>query len=403
MRNNTNGRPKPLPKHGLHKSSGQGYVRIPGFKMVYTGKWGTLEAEEKYNQLIAEWLEAKKGIPASWEPVNCYDVNDLLFDYMKWAEDYYVAEDGSQGREMVNLRIALRPLRQRFGLLPAAEFSPLKLKAYRQVMVDEARLKRETINQRVGIVKRLFSWGVEEEKVPASVGHGLGVVRHLRRGRHGLSSQRIIQPAPREDLEAVLPFLVPTHAAMLRVQAWTGMRPGEMVRMRMEDIDRENPKLWIYRPVHHKTERYGIAREIVLGPQCIFCIRRFIQRHATGYLFQPRDAFAEQKARRAEERKTKPTTAQRKKMREVASNPRRKFSDFIQVTNFAEAIRRGCKEAGVPRFTPNQVRHLVATEVREKYGLEATQAVLGHQRISTTQIYAKVSNDHQELVAREMG
>ena len=315
MRNNTNGRPKPLPKHGMHKSSGQGYVRIPGFKMVYTGKWGTPEADDRYNQLIAEWLGAKKEIPASWEPVDCYDVNDLLFDYMKWAEDYYRAEDGTQGREIGNLRIALRPLRQQFGLLPAEEFSPLKLKAYRQIMVEESRLKRETINQRVGIVKRLFSWGVEEEKVPASVGHGLTVVRGLRRGRNGLSSQRIIQPVPREDLNAVLPFLVPTHAAMLRVQSWTGMRPGEMVQMRVEDIDRENPDLWIYRPVHHKTERHGHKREIVLGPQCILCLRRFIQRHPSGYLFQPGDAFAEQREYRAKERKTKPTPSQRQKTR----------------------------------------------------------------------------------------
>lgn len=182
MRNNSNGGQRRLPKHGFHKPSGQGYVRIPGFKMVYTGKWGTPAAEEKYGRLIADWLNAAKQVPTQWQESGAYDVTDLLFDYMIWADDYYRGDDGSSSREIANLRLALRPLRLQYGRLPVGEFSPLKLKAYRQVMVEESRLTRETINQRVGIVKRLFDWGVSEEKVPAEVGHSLRVVRHLRRG-----------------------------------------------------------------------------------------------------------------------------------------------------------------------------------------------------------------------------
>ncbi|MGN6371354.1 MAG: tyrosine-type recombinase/integrase [Phycisphaerae bacterium] len=38
---------------------------------------------------------------------------------------------------------------------------------------------------------------------------------------------------------------------------------------------------------------------------------------------------------------------------------------------------------------PHQVRHSVATEVRDKFGVDFSQALLGHVNLSATQIYAE--------------
>ncbi len=40
-------------------------------------------------------------------------------------------------------------------------------------------------------------------------------------------------------------------------------------------------------------------------------------------------------------------------------------------------------------WAPNRLRHSRATAIREQYGLEAAQAVLGHSNADVTQIYAE--------------
>jgi hypothetical protein len=69
-----------------------------------------------------------------------------------------------------------------YGEAPAAEFSPLKLKAVRQRMID-AGLCRGVSNQRVGRIVRMFKWAVAEEKKPVTTYQALKTVKGLERGR----------------------------------------------------------------------------------------------------------------------------------------------------------------------------------------------------------------------------
>jgi integrase len=57
----------------------------------------------------------------------------------------------------------------------------------------------------------------------------------------------------------------------------------------------------------------------------------------------------------------------------------------------------------VPTWTPNQLRHTFATEVRKRYGLESAQVLLGHQRCDVTQVYAERNLDLALKVAAEVG
>lgn len=40
-------------------------------------------------------------------------------------------------------------------------------------------------------------------------------------------------------------------------------------------------------------------------------------------------------------------------------------------------------------WSPNQLRHTAATEIRAAFGLKAAQVVLGHSNAITTEIYAE--------------
>jgi integrase len=56
------------------------------------------------------------------------------------------------------------------------------------------------------------------------------------------------------------------------------------------------------------------------------------------------------------------------------------------------AVRRACITAKVTPFTPYQLRHLKATELRERYGLEHVRAVLGHSFQAMSDHYSKAAD-----------
>ncbi|MCL2624681.1 MAG: tyrosine-type recombinase/integrase, partial [Planctomycetaceae bacterium] len=71
--------------------------------------------------------------------------------------------------------------------------------------------------------------------------------------------------------------------------------------------------------------------------------------------------------------------------------------------SYSRAIARACQRAGVTPWSVNQLRHLAATEVRQKYGLEVAQIMCGHKHARTTEIYAEVDHEKGIEVAREIG
>ena len=75
----------------------------------------------------------------------------------------------------------------------------------------------------------------------------------------------------------------------------------------------------------------------------------------------------------------------------------------ITRTAFCRAITRACEKAGIDRWVPHQMRHTTGHNVREEFGLEHTQAVLGHSKASMTEHYAKASRTKAAEVARKVG
>ena len=234
-------------------------------------------------------------------------------------------------------------------------------------MVLKVGLCRKTINQRIDRIRRVFRWGAENELVPAAVSQALATVRGLQAGRTAARESAPVKPAPRQHVEAVVAVLTDPVRAMVELQLLTGMRPGEVIAMRMADLDMAG-EVWVYRPVQHKTAWRGHEREILLGPKAQEVLRRVLGKGLrVGCLFRPRK---------------RPGYT-----RDVYGN----------------AVIRACERAGVPRFRPNQIRHLVATEVRKTFGLEAAQVALGHKRADITQVYAERDREKGVEVARKIG
>ena len=55
---------------------------------------------------------------------------------------------------------------------------------------------------------------------------------------------------------------------------------------------------------------------------------------------------------------------------------------------YLRAIYTACEDAGVDKWSPNQLRHNAATRLRATHGLDVVQIVLGHSSADVTEIYA---------------
>jgi integrase len=60
-------------------------------------------------------------------------------------------------------------------------------------------------------------------------------------------------------------------------------------------------------------------------------------------------------------------------------------------------------KTAIPFWHPHQLRHTRATELRRRFGLEATQAILGHASLGATQVYAEVDRLTAERIMGEVG
>jgi integrase len=386
------------PSYCLHKASGQAVVRIDG-KDHYLGRYGSPESKAEYDRLIGEWLLGGRQTPRRDEPPSL-SVSQLLLRYWQFAEQHYRdPQDGTPSRELDNLKDALRPLRKLYGHTPACDFGPLALRAVREAMI-RAGLCRNVINCRVNRIRRVFKWAVSVELLPAAVLQALRSVEGLRRGRGGVRETEKVKPVAEEHVLAVFPHLPGPVRAMVELQWLTSCRAGEIRVMRGMDLDVSKP-VWVYRPGSHKNAHRGQDRLIFLGPRAQQVVKEFLKPDLQAYLFCPRDLVEATRRQRALARTTKRTPSELARQRKARSS--RKAGLRYSRRSYRQAIVRACRKAGVPVWSPLQLRHAAATRIRAQYGVEMARVILGHTKVETSQIYAEADWGKAERVMAEIG
>jgi integrase len=429
-------KPPKNPSYRLHAPSGRAVVRLSdgvgGRRDVYLGEYGSPESHAEYDRVIAEWKGNGRRLAPTPSAAGGLSVSELLLAYWQFVERYYV-KNGEQTDQVARVKQALRPVRELYGHTPAAAFGPKALKAIRERWIAAGHA-RGYINALTGCVRRVWKWGVAEELVPPTTYQALAALDGLKKGRADVKEPEPIRPVPEADVEAVLPHLMPTVAAMVRLQLLTGMRPGEVILVRPCDVDRSGP-VWVYRPESHKTEHHDAIRAVFIGPKGQEVLRPFLNGRAPdAYCFSPREATAQFRAKQRKERKTKVQPSQLCRQK---AKPRKEPGDCYSVDTYGNAVERACDAAFSPppplakrddenrkewkhrltaeekaalkawrkahRWHPNQLRHAKATEVRRRFGLEAAQVLLGHSRADVTQVYAERDHGLAAKVAAELG
>jgi len=125
--------------------------------------------------------------------------------------------------------------------------------------------------------------------------------------------------------------------------------------------------VWTYRPKHHKGAWRGKSRAVAIGPRCQALLAEYPTGDPAAPVFVSRRGSA------------------------------------YTVSGYRQAIEAACSRAGIPVWTPHQLRHAAATEVRQRFGLDAARATLGHSTTDTTEIYAARDASIASQVASQIG
>lgn len=434
-----------VPKYRKHKASGQGIVTLNG-QDVYCGPFEAPASKAKYDRLIAEWLSNGRCRIRSDSPEEieaAISVNELVVAFWNHAETYYRRPDGTQTHEIETLRQAVRPLVDLYGAVPVDQFGPRSLKAVREQMV-QCGWCRPHINKQISRLKSIFRWGTEEELVPGSVHYALRAVRGLKKGRTKAREPDAVRPVPESMIEGIKPFVSDIVWSMIRLQLLTGARPGEITRMRQQDLD-TTTDVWAYAPEGHKTAHHGHRRVIYMGPEAQQIIKPFLTPDCVrGYLFSPAESDRQMRLRRRRRRKT-PISCGNRAGTNVKKSPRTKAGEYYEVAAYRRMITRACDQAFPPpaklrcrkvpgkkglrretyaewkrrlgpakwaalqkwqrehRWHPHQLRHNAATRIRREHGIDAARAVLGHRGLAVTDVYAEIDANLAVQIARQTG
>jgi integrase len=381
-------------------SSKQARIRHPGTgRHVYLGVHSSPASWAEYQRLLSEWRAGRLSSPG--RPDNSSDnrpdnspartVRDLVGLYLRHLESRAARKGDARGAG--DAACALAPLCRLLGHLPVVDLRPLALsgalaaaasgawlsdaeRAARRAAGHKLTWSRPYARRCLGRWKAAVRWAEAQELVPAGTSHGLAVTPGLEEGQ--AEDRPRVVPAPEDAVAAALPCLHPVTRALVECLLLTGARPGELFRLTPADLNRTGEVelaggyrvklgagVWAYQPLAHKSAYRGHRRVVLLGPRAQAVLTPLLAGRAPGTpVFCPREA-----------RHAIPEGSDRA--------PRLRYDRHT----LRQAVARACDHAGVPRFTPYQLRHNAASRLAAEFGPEVARIVLGHADLKVTATY----------------
>ena len=357
-----------FPSYLLHKPTGQARVRIAG-QDHYLGEYGSEASRIAYGQLVAKLAggisidpiaRSKRGstttIESEQDPGP--SVGELCIVFLRHAESHYL-KNGEQTSEVHIVRSVIKPLNELYGMLPAKDFGPLALKAVRAKMVESGWC-RGTINAGMSRIRRIFKHAIANELIDSSVLDRLKCVAPLLAGRTEAHDNAPRTAVSDKDIKRVRKEVSTIVKDLIDIQRLVGARSGELLKLTSGVLNRTSD-VWVAELSDHKTRHHGQSRTLYFGPQAQLLLTKYL-----------------------------------------SADPDKPLFDITGAA-YRRAITRACDRLKIDRWVPHQLRHTNADAVREEFGLEHTQAVLGHAKANMSEHYAKASGKKAAEVARRIG
>lgn len=375
-----------------------------GGKKIRLGKWDTDEARQAYRRFLAEWAALGQAVNVR-AGQNCL-IEELALAFLTDAKPRVGRSDFG------NYKTAIECVLEIYPETSVAKFGPKSLAVIQQRFVQRG-YARGFCNKLTNFVRTIFRWGVANEMVTAAIADALKYVQPLRQGKTAAHENEPRQDVPDSVVEATLPLLLPTIAGMVQVQRLACMRPNEVCRMKVGDIDTSG-EIWLYRPGKHKGTWRGHDKVVPLGrPEQEIIGPRLIGKRPEQHVFSPHDTLEEKKVRDSARRKTKVQPSQAKRKEQRTARPKRNVRDGYDSESYAQNLKRtldrhnatAVEDQRIPLWTPYQLRHAAVTEIAATEGLDTARAVAGQKTINVTQRYnhsdVQVAIRHAEKRSRQ--
>ena len=287
--------------------------------------------------------------------------------------DYYDSGNGPT-RQLCNMRSGLERWVVRLaGNRWISELDAIMLDNLLRQWVSSGRLGRTSINRNLSFVRQLMKFCVRRGYARAEQFTQIMCVDRLRQGRYGITEPEPVRPVDEQAYRASLAFLAPTSRSIVELLFLTGMRPGEVRLMLVEDLGLttiRSRRQMLYVPHRHKTAHLAKRRAIPLmgaARAIVECQIRTVNPISPGYVFSSDGAG---------------------------------FTAMPE-NRLGKNIREACERAGVDRWQPMQLRHRFGTVARAgRIKMESIAGLMGHTNTRTTEIYAEATD--VELI-RTMG
>lgn len=342
-------RPVKFPPTVHRHHSGQAFIRWHG-QEIYLGKHGTPKAEAEYIRVLAR---LKAGQEAKPREVDGLTVNAVV---AQWEERESPRLGNS--REKGAMKDALKPLVVMFGDIPAADFRAAELETVQLAVAggtwkeDAPRWSRRVVNRNIVRIRTVWRWAERVGLVPPGSWGNLRTLPGLKPNDARVIDRPARRAVSRDEVWDTIRVACPKAKAVLLLLYWSGMRPSELRDMRPGDIDKSDPRCWIYRPAKHKNAWRGQERFIVLGPKCIAVLNWWEEGPPDCPILRPR------------------------------SGPK-PYTDY----GLAQLLRRSAIKAGVKGLQPYRLRHAAKDRITAQHGLDTARAVLGQRSLDTTNGY----------------
>jgi integrase/recombinase XerD len=252
---------------------------------------------------------------------------------------------------------------------PLSDCGPDLLRAYVQQLIDEGRLKMASIKRRFATLRTFLNWLEEEGQLQSNPVHKLHftfrLAHQLPRALSRAELKKLLEVAEQRTRWAATPGAITpanlnSHTCLLAIELLlaTGIRVGELAGIAPQDVDLQTGTV--------RVCGKGNRERLVFITDAILLQRIIEYRGLVASRVDNEGATLLVNSRGC------PATTQL----------------------LRSLIRRAAEQAELSRrITPHMLRHSAATHLLEGgLDIRLVQRLLGHQSISTTQIYTHVTD-----------
>lgn len=383
---------RPKLKSGECQDEAVCHIRCNGvITLRKLGKWGEGNVQTEYQKVLREFSAGK----FREEILEISDGATLayLFDqFLEMAVRRYLKADVDVFKLVIGAVIDIYPD------MMVKNFMAMNYRTVRNHLVAIGGKKkkpwsRQYVNKIMAALRCIFRWGVSYDYVPVEVVQRMACVPAIKENEYDVLDEREkVGDVPDAVVLRTLPYMPPVIADMIKIQRGASMRPSEVCRLRVGDLDRGG-MTWIVRFVKHKTARFGVDRFISFSAAETEILRRRSEgKGADEFIFSPRDAMRERWESRAAARKSKVTPSQKLRTERDAAGKFERYKECYDSRGYYQAVQYAIKRARkagekIPDWFPYQLRHAAVTANSLRYGQEAAGKIAGHKSVKTTDIY----------------